>query len=53
VNISQPKLRSEKLDDVDDDDDNNQGLNSYHVNMCFLPPQPIIGAGENHSSIAR
>jgi len=32
VNISQPKLRSEKFDDDDDDDDNN--------NKLFLPFTP-------------
>jgi len=32
VNISQPKLRSEKLDDDDgdDDDDNNNKLNKFY-----------------------
>jgi len=31
VNISQPKLRSEKLDD---DDDNNNNINKLHFNIC-------------------
>jgi len=34
VNISQPKLRSEKFDD-DDDDDNNNNLFYYNV-LLFI-----------------
>jgi len=30
VNISQPKLRSEKLDDDDDDDDEHNNNNNYY-----------------------
>jgi len=33
VNISQPKLGSEKFDDDDDDDDNNNNNNN---NVCVL-----------------
>jgi len=31
VNISQPKLRSEKLDDEDDDDDDNNNNNNNNT----------------------
>jgi len=31
VNISQPKLRSEKFDDDDDDDDNNNNNNNVDI----------------------
>jgi len=37
VNISQPKLRSEKFDDDDDDDDNSNNTdnnNNYYFNSC-------------------
>jgi hypothetical protein len=43
VNISQPKLRSEKLDDDDDDDDdddnNNNATRMYGAqNLIQIPP---------------
>jgi len=37
VNISQPKLRSEKLDDDDDDDDNNNNnkrVENFEILSC-------------------
>jgi hypothetical protein len=36
VNISQLKLRSEKLDDDDDDDDDDNNNNNNNIN-CHLP----------------
>jgi hypothetical protein len=38
VNISQPKLRSEKFDDDnDDDDDDNNNNNNNNNTTCKLP----------------
>jgi len=36
VNISQPKLRSEKYDDDDDDDNNNNNNNKLHESFKML-----------------
>jgi len=42
MNISQPKLRSEKLDDGDDDDDDdNNNNNNLYINMLFLSEHNI------------
>jgi len=38
VNISQPKLRSEKFDDDDDDDDDNNNNNNNNNIFSPLPP---------------
>jgi len=35
LNISQPKLRGEKLDDDDDNDDNNNNNNNNNNNKLF------------------
>jgi len=36
VNISQPKLRSEKFDDDDDDDDNNNNNKNFNPYSCIV-----------------
>jgi len=38
VNISQPKLRSEKFEEDDDDDDDNNN-NNQSVTILILPPR--------------
>jgi len=40
VNISQPKLRSEKFDDDDDDDNNNNNNRPNDKNGAGLPLRP-------------
>jgi hypothetical protein len=44
VNISQPKLRSEKFDDDDDDDDNNNNnnLQVVYIKQAHLKHRRII-----------
>jgi len=46
VNISQPKLRSEKFNDDDDDDDNNNNNNkcgsSHYQSQFLLPLLPLL-----------
>jgi len=43
VNISQPKLRSEKCDDDDDDNNNNK---IYGKRKHFIPSQTVSLDGE-------
>jgi len=46
VNISQPKLRSEKFDDDDDDDNNNNSIN-HLLTRWFNNTGPIRNLAQN------